>query len=118
MTDYSYTERRIVLSSRCFAILAIPLGPTELFEKLGKGGSCRAPTHGFEEARTEYLLADMRLERNQDRPVGDLLQHMVEKDLVLGQTQTQPVQKDDRAMTFLSGPCPRYTEYVAAHVVQ
>lgn len=84
MTDHSHTERRILLGSRHFAILVKPLGPTELFEKLGKSDGGRPSAHGLEETRTEYFLADMRLKRNKNRPVGDLLQHMVEKDLVLG----------------------------------
>lgn len=61
--------------------------------------------HRSQEARMEDLLTDVRVKGNQNRMIRDRFHQMPEEDLVLGQSKSKSMKKDNRSRAILGRPC-------------
>ena len=70
------------------------------------------PVHGPQVSRVEDLLANVRLEWNEDRPILHCTEEMRQEHLVLSQAEAKSVQEHHGARACCRGPITGNTQHI------
>ena len=87
----------LLLILRRVPIIIMSINPIQLLEQRRQFLPKLVPVGRFEEVRVEDILANVRLDNDKDWAVGDGLEEVGECEVVLHETQTEPVDEDEGA---------------------
>lgn len=92
---FRHLDLVLLLVLRRVPIIIMPINPIQLLEQRRQFLPKLVSVERFKKVRVENILADVGLDNHEDWAVGDGLEEVGEGEVVLYETQTEPMDEDE-----------------------